>query len=875
MRKKYVYLPIMSALSIALTACIDSGSSNNIGSGTNNEAPSTTLGSGGCGIFNSAKSIEIDNIQTLTKGASKGLSAYVVCKDGKKFDITADGSTNWSSNDYNIIEVDNKNYKGKVTGVGVGNATLKVVHDGLTATKQISVVNSYCGTSAQMMGAHVEPAKIDSLPVGGEAELHLYADCTNNTQVDITNYATWQSSSKLTVEVNDEGHKGLITGKQRGSANISATLDGQKVYDHKINVDSALLKSLEVSADTNIAKGLTSQLKVIGVYADGDNIDVTKITKYSVVYGDITIDENGLIHATGEGNFKIQASLNGKFEYLEGHVTGAKLLNFTLDNNNLVFTPYLNTSASIKATAHYSDGRTLPISTKQLQCEMDVNQTNIIQNQTSGCTFSQLGEVNAKVNIKVTYLNDLSVAEQHATASVSLAPIKGIQLLAKGGEFFVGNMTPYKVNLLLADNKIVDITKNLILKVKVHNLEQEYTPTIPLLFDKDTGDIIFNKPITPLTPYTLVASIGDSKTGHSFESSISYNQVHTNEISIEELNDMLVSTFKDEILKKLESSGAWDAVAYKDSKAHATEQVTKFFAGMASSKSKLLITTLSDDDNKKVSNVYNKVIDYDENDSEFKVTARLERNPSNGSQEVVLSEFCNNTPVTQTFSSASITTSRTDGFSYANGYKAGFDIAVKGKPGFLGFQGELTVTTKFEYSRTDTWSNQDTKTFSLGGATVTLPPRKHAIVVSTIHTTDYYYDGKLPLKINGEFPVIFRIIDAKNNIKGVGVIDLAKIYVSGKNTYLDRFFELSNHKLYLDLSPQVNSSGGSGNRTVTHSVYFVDDNQTGTLGCIYPNMLQNTHNLSKQYKSGDIQALSHQHGFEFLNRKPDLINTQY
>lgn len=874
MRKKLIYLSVLTTLSLSLSACLDSEGASNVGSSTN-KSSSSNLGSGGCGFFNSAKSIEIDDVQTLTKGSSKGLSAYVVCKNGNKLDITADSSTNWSSTDYNIIEVDNKNYKGKVTGVGIGNATLKVVHDGLTATKQISVVNSYCGTSAQMMGAHVEPAKLDSLPVGGEAELHLFADCTNNTQVDITNYATWQSSSKLTVEVNDEGHKGLITGKQRGSANISATLDGQKVYDHKINVDSALLKSLEVSGDTNIAKGLKSQLKVIGVYADGDNADVTKITKYSVVYGEITIDENGLIHAKGEGNFKIQASLDGKFEYLEGHVTGAKLSSFTLESSSLVFTPYLNTSASIKAIAHYSDGRTQSIPTEQLQCEMEGEQTNIIQNQTNGCTFSQLGEVNTKVNIKVTYLNDLSLAEQHATASVSLARIKGIQLLAKSGEFIVGNMTPYKVNVLLDDNKLVDITKNLTLKVIVNNIEERFEPKTPLLFDKDAGEIIFNKPITPLTPYTLVARIGDPKTGYSFESSISYNHVHTNEITREELNDMLVSTFKAEILKQLESRGAWSAVVYKDNKAENSELVTKFFAGMASGKSKLLITPLSDDDNKKVSNIYNKVIDYDENDPEYKVTARLERNVSNREKEVVLSEFCNNSPVTQTFSSASITHSFMDGFSWGIGEKIGWDIALKAQGAPFIFKGDVTHTYKFEFSASQTWTKQDSTTYSLGGATVTLPPRKHAIVVSTIHNTDYYYDGKLPLKINGEFPVIFRIIDSKNNIKGIGVIDLAKIYVSGKNTYLDRFFELSNHKLYLDLSPQLSASGGNGNRTVTHSVYFVDDNQTGTLPCIYPNMSQNTHNLSKQYKSDEIQGLSHKHGFEFLNHKPDLIETQH
>ncbi len=877
MKKKLMYLSIVTAFGVSLSSC-NSGSDAQ-GASSSHNSLSSALGIGICGLTSSPKSITIEDVQTIIKGSSKGLSAHLTCSNDEVVDITSDSNTNWSSSDYDILNVDNKNYKGKVTGVEVGNATLKVTYSGLTTTKPVSVVNSYCGKSAQMIGTHVEPAQLSSIPVGGEAELHLYADCSNDMHPDITNYATWQSSSKLTIDINNDTHKGLITGKQKGSANISALLDGEKVYDHRINVDSALLKSLDISGSSTIAKGLTSQLKVIGVYSDGDNVDVTKIAKYSVVYGNIAIDESGVISAKDEGEFKVQVTLDGKFGYLEGYVTPAKLLKFTLDNPNIVFTPYLNTNTSITAKAHYSDGKVISIPSSGLNCEMEGNQTNIIQNLTGGCTFSQLGEVNSSVNVKVTYPEDFGLPEQSAKISVSLAPLKSIKLQAPTGTFILGNRIKYKVNLILADNSVVDVTKSLLLTLENNSrVKQAFSPTTPILFDNAAEEIIFNQPISPVSSYKLVAKIGN------LESSVEYNDVRTNEITRQQLNEKILSAFNSEIINKIRS-GEWYAIRYNktDSKSEKNDDITKLITSL-SSNSTLSINDLSPKDYERSSNIYNSAIDYDQNDPDYKITARLERNPSNRSSQVILSEFCNNTPVTQTFSTASISIATTEGFSWGFAEKIGLDVAIKEGINFGAFKGEITTTAKSEFNSNQAWNKQTTETISLGGATATVPPRKHAIVISTLHNTDYYYDGKLPLKLNGAFPVIFRIVDHKNHVKAIGVVDLASIYKKGKDTYLDKFFELSNNKLYLDLSPQLSSSGGENNKTITHSIYFVDDNATGQLPCIYPNGVQGGkglqggkagNSLNKVYYSSDLPSLSHDKGFEFLNRKPDLITTQY
>lgn len=808
--------------------------------------------------------LEVRDVLPFPIGASRQLSAYVKC-GSKEFDITHDSLTSWSSSNTKILDVDSNGFKGLATGIALGTAYVKVTHDGLSKAMPVSIVNSYCGVNTQMVGAHVEPANYNSIPVGGQQELHLIADCNNGTTADITQYGSWQSSSKLILNVNNTDHKGLTEGVKKGRAIISVSLDTDEVYERAINVDGAVLENLVVNGDAIVSRGLTTQLNITGIYADSSEVNVTKIAKYTVVYGNVSVGTNGVVKAIGEGAYKIQVSLDGKTASFEGLVTSARLIGFSLNNPNMILTPYLNTTVALTATANYSDGSKQAIPNSQLRCEIEHAQTDIIQNTTDGCSFSQIGEVENNTNVKVSYINDLTLPEQRANIKISLSPIKGVSLISDNpNKFIVGDEKPYEVKVLLANGDKIDVTSSMKLTLMANNVKQDFTPMVPILFDSKNKVIIFNKEITSMTPYKLIAKIGD------LESSITYSNVHTNELSVHDLNTLLVNTFRDKIKEDLLNRDP-DMQAYivKDGIAHPDNELKHFFRYVASEQ--IQINNLSSEDIGKASSIYNKAIDYDTNDPNYKVTVQLERNPDNRSNQVILSEFCNNTPVTQSFSTASISTSQTDGYSWGLGEKLGLDIAAKGGANLFGFKGEVTQTTKFEFSSSQTWNKQDTYTYSLGGATVTLPPRQHAIVVSMLHNTDYYYHGKLPLKLNGGYPVVFRVYDPVSNISGVVAVNLAKIYIKGRNEFLDHFFEVNDNKLYLDLEPQLSSSGGKDIKTATHSVYFVNDNDTGVLPCIYPNSNGNLHDSTKQYNSGDLPMLSKQTKFEFLNSKPDFI----
>jgi hypothetical protein len=202
--------------------------------------------------------------------------------------------------------------------------------------------------------------------------------------------------------------------------------------------------------------------------------------------------------------------------------------------------------------------------------------------------------------------------------------------------------------------------------------------------------------------------------------------------------------------------------------------------------------------------------------------------------------------------------------------KAGASIA--------GFSGEVSSTASFEVSSSQNWNSSKTETFNMGNASIKVSPGKHAIVVSTVGNSDFFYKGKLPLKLSSSFPIVFKLNDSVNKISAVGKVGLDSVYESG--TVADQYFEQAKTgTIYLDVKPQVLSTGGKTYRTVSHSVYFVNDSAQGGLTCVYPTAQQNSlqtaiKTTSKTVHNNELSQLQKDNGYSFLNRKPDIILPQ-
>ena len=819
------------------------------------------LGWSGCTLAD-AQRMELSGANTLEIGDVVSYQAALICKNGDTVDISYD--SNWSSSNYNIIDINNQSDKGKATAKTTGNTTINITYQGQRLAKSVAVIKSYCGNGANLISTSVEPANITSLPVGGTVQLAMYANCSNGSKVDITNSAQWLSSDPSAIKINNA----LLTGVAKGSSTITANLGSNKVFERNIIVDRVLVKSLNIYGETKIAKGSKNSLLVRANYADGSTANVTNIVKYAVIYGPVKINESGVITGSNTGNFEIQAELDGVYTILDGEVTAAQMLAINLTRNSFVLTPYINSIAKITATALYSDGSIIDIPQDQLICDIKSRADNL--NQT-GCTFQQVAEKAGQNLINVSYAPNPLMPITPVTVEVSLSPIKSLELIAdKQNKYFVGNEIKYKINLVLQNNSKVDITKNISLQTAINGLVTQFSPTMPIVFDNTNGVIIFNKEIGELTTYNVYAQIGTIKSNQ-----LTYSNVAINQQNVYDFNNVMVNAFQNRILQTVKNSN-WTPYSYSNNQLSENIIVRSFFNN--NNFQTLQVLSLPTDTFNKVSSIFSKQVDYDVNDPNYQVQPVISRNLGNRADTIILTEFCNNTNVDQTFNTASISSSSTEGFSWGFGEKFGFSMSEKAGASIAGFSGEVSSTASFEVSSSQNWNSSKTETFNMGNASIKVSPGKHAIVVSTVGNSDFFYKGKLPLKLTSSFPIVFKLNDSVNKISAVGKASLDSVYQPG--TVADQYFEQAKTgTIYLDVKPQVLSTGGKTYRTVSHSVYFVNDSAQGSLTCVYPSAQQNSLQTtlkatSKTIHNNELSQLQKDNGYSFLNRKPDIILPQ-
>jgi hypothetical protein len=143
-----------------------------------------------------SSSVEVGKTLQLTAAAS----------DADQKAITG-AAVEWSSDNTAVAVV---SATGLVTGVAAGQATIKAVAGGVSATKTISVIPAV---------ASIDIAGTTSLQAGGTTKLTATPrDATGNAMTNVT--IQWSSSDAVTISVSGDG---TVTGNHIGTATITAT----------------------------------------------------------------------------------------------------------------------------------------------------------------------------------------------------------------------------------------------------------------------------------------------------------------------------------------------------------------------------------------------------------------------------------------------------------------------------------------------------------------------------------------------------------------------------------------------------------------------------------------------------------------------------
>ncbi|WP_419164549.1 leucine-rich repeat domain-containing protein [Candidatus Palauibacter sp.] len=224
-------------------------------------------------------------------GETTQLTAQVLDQNGQ---VMPGAVVAWTSGDASVVTVD-------ATGLAaaVGNGTASVTATSGSATGAATVTVSQAAAEVR-----VSPAEGMLGALGDTLRLSAEAVDANGNAVPGAAF-TWTSSDTLVVTV-DAG--GLVTATGNGNASVTATL-GEVTGSAAITVSQAAGEvRVTPAADTLTALGDTVRLTAEALDGNGNAVAGAAFTWMSSDATVATVDETGLVTATGDGSATVAAT---------------------------------------------------------------------------------------------------------------------------------------------------------------------------------------------------------------------------------------------------------------------------------------------------------------------------------------------------------------------------------------------------------------------------------------------------------------------------------------------------------------------------------------------------------------------------------------
>lgn len=312
---------------------------------------------------------------SLALGTTTQITATGLFTDGS----TQILSVTWMTSDPTIATVDSN---GNVNTVALGSVTITASSGSISASASVTV------TPAVIASVAVTPPN-PSIPAGFSQQFTAIGTFTDSSTQDITNTATWISSSGTVATVSAAG---LATSLTPGNSTITATL-GSVSGSSALQVTTAILQTIVVSPqNVQVTSGTTVQLSATGHYSDNSTQDLTTVATWSS--SDSTtasVDSTGVVSGRKPGTVTIKATQSG----ISGTTT-VTIANHTLQA--IIVTPANPTLSAgqtqqFTATAYFLDGTTQDITKSAHWSSSASNDATINSGQTGGglCTAKAAG----------------------------------------------------------------------------------------------------------------------------------------------------------------------------------------------------------------------------------------------------------------------------------------------------------------------------------------------------------------------------------------------------------------------------------------------------------------------------------------------------
>jgi trimeric autotransporter adhesin len=398
-------------------------------------------------------SIEVaPTLPTIAKGTTRQFTATGTYTDHTTLDITT--QVTWGSNNAGVAPISNAlGTEGRATGSAAGTATISATLSGITQSTLLTV------TDAVLTAIGITPLA-PSIAKGNQVQFAAIGTYSDQTQVDVTATATWNSSNAAVASVgNTAGSYGLAFGVDVGTATISAAI-GTIAGSTTLTVTQAELVSIALTPpNPSIPKGTTRQFTATGTYTDNTTQDLTELASWSSGNGGVATVSNtagsiGLATANNNGSTTITANYNGVSGSTGITVTAAQLTAITITPSGA--SSPAGTDRPFLAIGAYSDGHSEDITL--LVTWESSNHTFATISNTAGSRGVAHAVAPGTVNITATSGTIVGTTEFQVTP----ATLQTIQVTPPSPTIPKGTTQQFVATGIYSDNTAVPLTADVV-----------------------------------------------------------------------------------------------------------------------------------------------------------------------------------------------------------------------------------------------------------------------------------------------------------------------------------------------------------------------------------------------------------------------------
>ena len=336
--------------------------------------------------------------------------------------------------------------KGEAISIASGKTEIIAYYRGMSVKAELIV------TDAVIESLQVTPVQ-NQLPKGQKQQLTATAYYSDGHTSLVTQLATWSSDDSSIVEVVSLGtDAGSAHALSVGDTKITASFDAMQSSSAFVVTD-AILDSVSLSPVTaSIAAGNTQQYQFIGIFSDGSNQDLTKVSSWQSSEGSVaSIDRFGLAQTYIKGTTQIKASYIGFSATAALDVTDASLtgLQVTPANESVP----LGTSGQYVAMAFYSDGHSSDVTHLASWSAVDGSIVNIIAAGSTGGFAEAIGVGSTQVQARFEALTD------SVDVSVTDAILEKLVVSPVTATVAAGLTQTYEATGIFSDGTSKDLTK--------------------------------------------------------------------------------------------------------------------------------------------------------------------------------------------------------------------------------------------------------------------------------------------------------------------------------------------------------------------------------------------------------------------------------